>query len=56
MECESCAYYAYDEDDDEYYCTAEIDQDDAWRMTEHKHQRCPWWRNGDEYSVVKHQA
>lgn len=55
MECETCAYYSYDEDDDEYYCTAYMDQDDAARLSERKQQSCPYWKNGDEYAVVRHQ-
>lgn len=58
-ECDSCAFYSYDEEDEEWYCTADVDEDDmAMMMQEEAHhgQRCPYWQNGDEYAVVRHQA
>ena len=39
--------------------TSRIDEDDYARMmqeeTGHRN-RCPYWVNGDEYAVVRHQA
>ena len=29
-QCDDCAYYAYDEEYDEYYCTADMDEDDVY--------------------------
>lgn len=55
MECETCAYYSYDEDLEEYVCSADIDQDDAARLLESRYKGCPYWREGDEYAVVRHQ-
>lgn len=55
MECESCAFYTYDEEFDEYYCTIDMDEDEYARFLSDKHEACPYYRNGDEYAVVKHQ-
>ena len=55
MNCETCAYYAYDEEYDEYFCEAYIDEDDAVRLEEGHYKECPYWRNNDEYAVVRHQ-
>ena len=55
MDCETCAFYAYDEDYEEYYCTAEMDEDDYGRLMQGHYKSCPFWRNGDEYATVKHQ-
>ena len=55
MNCESCAFYVYDEEYDEYSCTADMDQDDFARLMLTDYRQCPFWRNGDEYAVVKHQ-
>lgn len=55
MECEYCAYNAYDEEMDEYYCTVNLDEDDIARFYSHKYKCCPYFKNGDEYKVVKHQ-
>ena len=54
--CESCAYYTWDEDTEEYYCSVDMDEDDAVRFMTDRHSACPFWRNGDEYAVVRHQG
>ena len=56
MNCESCAFYVYDEDYDEYLCTANMDQDDYAHLMLSDYRQCPFWRNGDEYAVVRHQS
>jgi len=53
--CETCAYYEYDEDDEEYYCSAAMDEDDYGRLVAGRYKECPYYRNGDEYLVVRHQ-
>ena len=55
MNCESCAFYDYDEEYDYYYCSADIDEDDYARMMQGQYNSCPFWRDGDEYSLVRHQ-
>ena len=32
--CDTCAYNVYDEDDECYYCEADLDEDDAARLME----------------------
>lgn len=56
MECESCAYYTWDEETEEYVCEADMDQDDYGRLTESRFRGCRFYRNGDEYAVVRHQG
>ncbi len=60
-DCDTCNNLEWDEDEQEYYCSADVDEDDYGRMLQeqaggHPHQRCPYWVNGDEYAVVRHQA
>ncbi len=55
MNCEECAFFAYDEDYDDYSCTVDMDEDDFARLMGNKHEVCPFYRNGDEYAVVRHQ-
>ena len=55
MNCEDCAFYAYDEDDDMWYCTVDMDEDDYARLMHGHYRQCPFYRCGDEYQVVKHQ-
>ncbi len=54
-DCDSCAFYAYDEDEDGYFCSVDMDEDDYARLMEMPRSRCPFYRNGDEYAVVRHQ-
>lgn len=55
MNCETCANYVYDEEEEEYYCAVDMDEDDAAGSVRGKHWECPYWRDGDEYKVVRHQ-
>ena len=40
--CDTCAYNVYDEDD-------------MVRVMERQYKECPFYRNGDEYAVVRKQ-
>ena len=53
--CETCAYLVYDEDYEEYVCDCQMDEDDYWRISEKQYKSCPYYRNGDEYRVVRKQ-
>lgn len=51
--CENCMNYAYDEEYDEYVCIANIDEDEYYRVMSNR--RCPCFRFGDDYTIVKKQ-
>lgn len=53
MNCETCVYYEYDEEFEDYYCSVDMDEDDYARVL--RYQQCPFWRDGDEYKVVRKQ-
>ena len=53
--CESCMNYEYDEEYDYYVCTQDLDQDEMYRFVTGQFQECPYYRFGDEYSIVKKQ-
>ena len=53
--CDTCANYVYDEEYDCYECMVNMDEDDYARMMGGEARECPFYRNGDEYAVVKHQ-
>ena len=53
--CRQCAYLIYDEEYDEYVCDAAMDEDDYYRISGNDYKGCPYYRNGDEYSVVRKQ-
>lgn len=53
--CETCAYFEYDEEDEEYYCSIDMDEDDFARLSATDFRECHFYQNSDEYQVVKHQ-
>ncbi len=55
MECETCANYCYDEEYEEYQCDVNMDEDDLARFLSSKREACPYYRNGDEYQIVRKQ-
>ncbi|MBQ9333555.1 MAG: hypothetical protein IJS12_04400 [Lachnospiraceae bacterium] len=53
--CDECAFYIYDEDMEEYVCDADMDEDDYGALMREGFKQCPFFQNGDEYLVVRHQ-
>lgn len=53
--CESCAYYIYDEEYEYYVCEADLDEDEMFAFLKGADFRCPLYRAGDEYRVVRKQ-
>ena len=54
-DCESCTFYDYDEFTDEYYCRANLDEDDVARLSASHRAVCPFYRQYDEYKSVRKQ-
>lgn len=55
VSCESCTYYIYDEDYESYVCDKNMDEDEYIRLMTDRQFQCPFYRNGDEYAVVRKQ-
>lgn len=53
--CDMCAFYVYDDDYECYVCDINMDEDEYVRMMSDSHYNCPYYRNGDEYAVVRKQ-
>ena len=53
--CESCVYYDYDEDYEEYVCTMNLDEDEMVRFLSGNTRTCPYYRFYDEYKSVQKQ-
>ena len=51
--CATCLYYVYDDEYEEYLCDMDMDEDEYVRLISDSHYRCPYYRNGDEYKVVR---
>lgn len=54
-ECDSCWYWDYDEEYDEYYCMMDLDEDEFYRFLVCKDSKCPYYRQGDDYTLARRQ-
>ena len=52
---ESCTNYMDDEDYESYVCDKNMDEDEYIRLMTDRYFQCPFYRNGDEYAVVRKQ-
>ena len=53
--CENCSNYMYDEEYECYFCTMNLDEDEMYRFMQNSFYNCPYYRGGDDYSIVKNQ-
>lgn len=53
--CEYCLYYDYDEEYDCYTCSMSLDEDELRLFMEKRYSQCPYYRPGDEYTIVRKQ-
>lgn len=53
--CESCEFYDYDEEWDEYVCSISLDEDEMIDFLGRNTNRCPYYRFYDEYKSVQKQ-
>lgn len=56
MICDMCQNYCYDEEFEEYYCDINLDEDEYMRfLSTVTETNCPYFKNGDEYTIVRKQ-
>ena len=53
--CEDCMYYEYDEEFECFSCLMSLDEDEMYRFIQNRFNDCPYYKNGDEYSIVRKQ-
>lgn len=53
--CDDCNNYVYDEEQECYVCEQDLDEDEMYRFLTSTSFACPYYQNGDEYLVVRHQ-
>lgn len=53
--CELCTFYVFDEECEEYYCDINIDEDEYYSLISSRNKACPYYRNGDDYALVRKQ-
>lgn len=47
--------YAYDEEYDCMMCAVDMDEDEYMSLLSGKYRECPYFRRGDDYTVVRKQ-
>lgn len=53
--CEFCINYEYDEECEDMVCTVDMDMDDYQTYQLSGSKNCPFFRMGDEYTIVHKQ-
>lgn len=53
--CECCQYYDYDDDNEAYVCTLDLDEDEMERFVCYRNRECPYFKFYDEYKFVQKQ-
>lgn len=53
--CEKCTNYEYDEEYETYFCQLNLDEDELVRFNTSRTFQCPYFRFGDEYTIVRKQ-
>jgi hypothetical protein len=53
--CEYCINYHYNEEYEGYECEIQLDEDEMMRFLSDSHSQCPYFKFGDEYTIVKKQ-
>jgi hypothetical protein len=53
--CENCMNFTYDEDAEDYACCRDLDEDEMLVLLSSRYQKCPYFRFGDDYTIVKKQ-
>ena len=53
--CETCEFYDWDEDMQENVCIANLDEDEFYRIIATRQTRCPYYRQGDDYTLARRQ-
>ncbi|SEQ00135.1 hypothetical protein SAMN02910289_01054 [Lachnospiraceae bacterium RM5] len=55
MDCDTCSFYVFDEEYDDYMCQVSMDEDDMVRLYTDKKFECPYYQRDDEYRIVRKQ-
>lgn len=53
--CDLCMYYEYDEEYECYVCSMNLDEDEMYKFLNNSFNHCPYYKSGDEYSIVRKQ-
>jgi hypothetical protein len=54
-DCDMCMNYVYDEEYDCYMCSVDMDEDELYSVFSGTRRSCPYFRFGDDYTIVRKQ-
>lgn len=55
MNCETCTYYFWDDEMGCYICQMPLDEDELEKLISGSNRICPYYRQEDEYKIVRKQ-
>lgn len=55
-QCDYCMNLDQDQETGEYYCIINMDQDEVAKLRFDSSRGCPYFKMGDDYSIVKKQG
>ncbi len=55
INCEECMNYYYDDEEEYYTCSVQLDQDEMSQFMRGTFSECPYYRPGDDYTIVRKQ-
>lgn len=55
-QCDYCLYLDTDQETGDVYCSINMDQDELERLKLNSRASCPYFRQGDDYTIVKKQG
>jgi len=53
--CDDCEFFYYDDEYEQYVCNMSLDEDEMERFMAGNTSRCPYYRQYDEYGIVRKQ-
>ncbi|MBQ9066050.1 MAG: hypothetical protein IJ133_00780 [Clostridia bacterium] len=53
--CDECVHFYFDEEEMADLCDVDMDEDEFRRVSQSSFQQCPFYRPGDEYTLVRKQ-
>ncbi len=53
--CENCANFVYDDENECWYCEVSLDEDEMARFITGNTKQCPYFDFYDEYKIVRKQ-
>ena len=53
--CDICMNYYFDDEYQMYMCAVDMDEDEVCRLQGDSQYKCPYFRQGDDYTIVRKQ-